>query len=204
MEVRLEKRTDYKEVEFLVREAFWNVYRPGCYEHFIIHNMRHHKTFIPNLDYIIEEDGKIIAQICYSNCSICGDNKKLSDAVTLGPLSVHPDYQRKGYATKLVEYTLELAKNMGIPYVFVVGDETLYSRFGFESASKYDIRFEDSKKDEISPFFMVKVFDEEEINDIEGRYLVSECFKVDEDALEEFDNKFTPKKKEKRDNHLEL
>lgn len=202
MEIRLEKRTDYKEVELLVREAFWNIYRPGCYEHLIIHNLRHDSSFIPQLDYIIEEDNKIIAQIAYSTNDICVDGKKTETAVTLGPVCVHPDYQRRGYGTKIIEYTLEKARQMDIPYVFTVGDEKFYNRFGFEDASNYEIQFNDIEEE--TPFFMIKVLDEDKIDNFNAVYRDNKCFSVDKDELESFDKKFPPKKKEKREGQLDF
>lgn len=201
MEIRLEKRTDYKEVEILVREAFWNIYRPGCYEHLIIHNMRHDSSFIPQLDYIIEKDNKIIAQIAYSTNDLV-DDEKIEKVVTLGPLCVHPDYQRKGFATKIIEYTLEKAKEMDIPYVFTIGSEDFYNRFGFEDASKYGVQFNDVEGE--TPFFMIKVLNEDKIDNIGGIYKDNECFDVDKEELESFDKKFPPKKKEKREGQLDF
>ncbi|MBE6486268.1 MAG: N-acetyltransferase [Methanosphaera stadtmanae] len=202
MDIRLEKRTDYKEVEHLVREAFWNVYRPGCYEHLIIHNMRHDSSFISQLDYVIEKDNKIIAQIAYSTNDICLDGENTETVVTLGPVCVHPDYQRRGFGTKIIEYTLEKAKEMDIPYVFTIGAEDFYNRFGFEDASKYGVQFNDVEGE--TPFFMIKVLTEDKIDCINGTYKDNECFNVDKDELESFDKNFPPKKKEKREGQLDF
>ena len=202
MEIRLENRTDYKEVEYLVREAFWNIYRPGCYEHLIIHNLRHDSSFIPQLDYIIEEDNRIIAQIAYSTNDLLIDDEKIEKVVTLGPVSVHPDYQKKGFATKLIEYTLEKAKEMGIPYVFTIGSEDFYYRFGFEDASKFGVQFNDFEGE--TPFFMIKILDEDKIDNINGIYKDNECFNVDKEELDSFDEKFPSKKKEKREGQLDF
>ncbi|MBR5796022.1 MAG: N-acetyltransferase [Erysipelotrichaceae bacterium] len=201
MDIRLEQRTDYKEVELLIREAFWNIYRPGCYEHFIVHNLRYDSSFINKLDYVIEEDGRIIAHIVYSSNKLITD-ENTETVVTLGPICVHPDYQKQGYGRKLMEHTLNLAQEMGIPYVFVVGIENFYTKFGFEDASKYGIQYNDLTED--TPFFMVKVFDEEKINSINGIYKDNELFKVDKEELEKFDQKFPPKQKEKREGQLDF
>ncbi len=198
MEIRLEKRTDYKEVEHLVREAFWNVYRPGCKEHLILHNLRHDSSFIPQLDYVIEEENKIIAQIAFSTNNLC-INGNPESVVTIGPLCVHPDYQKRGYATKIIEHALEEAKNMEIPYVFVIGDEGFYNHFGFEDASKYGVQFNDVEGE--TPFFMIKILDEN-IGDISGIYMDNKCFDVDKEELDLFDKNFPPKKKEKREGQL--
>ncbi|RAP47219.1 MAG: GNAT family N-acetyltransferase [Methanosphaera sp. rholeuAM6] len=201
MDIRLEQRTDYKEVELLIREAFWNIYRPGCYEHFIVHNLRYDSSFINQLDYIIEEDERIIAHIAYSSNKLITD-ENTETVVTLGPICVHPDYQKQGYARKLMEHTLNLAQEMGIPYVFVVGIENFYSKFGFEDASKYGIQYNDLTGD--TPFFMVKVFDDEKIKSINGVYKDNELFKVDKEELDKFDEKFPPKQKEKHEGQLDF
>lgn len=202
MEIRLERRTDFKEVEILIREAFWNVYRPGCYEHYIVHNLRHDPSFINQLDYIIEEDGKIIAQIVYSYNWIYENDQKIREVVTLGPVSVHPEYQGQGYGTKLIEFTLKEAQKLDIPFIFVIGDEKYYERFGFETASKYNIQFNNVTEE--TPFFMVKVFDIEEINALSGTYNDNACFSVDLEELDKFDENFPPKKKEKREGQLDF
>ncbi len=202
MEIRLERRTDFKSVENLIREAFWNIYRPGCYEHFIVHKLRHDMSFISQLDYVIEEEGKIVAHIAYSKNGIYDGDEKIGDVVTLGPVSVHPDYQKKGYGTKIIEYTLEKARELEIPYIFVIGDENYYKRFGFEDASKYGIQFNDVTDE--TPFFMVRIFDKDNTKLIKGIYRDNACFKVDENELDKFDLEFPPKQKEKREGQLDL
>lgn len=200
--IRLEERTDYKEVEYVIREAFWNVYRPGCYEHLIVHNLRHDPSFINQLDYVLEEDGRIIGHVACSRNGIYDENGKVEDVVTLGPVSIHPDYQKCGYGTKLIEHTLNKAEEINIPYIFVVGDEEYYHRFGFENAGKYGIVFNDIRED--SPFFMVKVFDKERIGNLHGVYKENEIFNVDQSELDEFDKRFPPKTKEKREGQLNI
>ena len=66
MKIRLENNLDYIEVENLVRNSFWNVYRPGAYEHYLVHNLRDDKCFIENLAYVIECGDKIVGHINYS------------------------------------------------------------------------------------------------------------------------------------------
>ena len=202
MKIRLEQRTDFKEVELLIREAFWNIYRPGCYEHYIVHNLRHDSSFINQLDYVMEDEGKIIAQIVYSYNWIYDNDKKIKKVVTLGPICVHPEYQRQGYGTKLIEFTLKEAQKLEIPYVFTIGDEKFYERFGFEEASKYNIQFNDIRDE--TPFFMVKIFDEDKINSVSGTYKDNECFKVDLEELDKFDQNFPPKVKEKMEGQLDF
>ena len=67
LNIRLENETEYREVENLVRESFWNVYRPGCLEHFVLHELRKDPDFVSELDLVLEKDGKTLARIC-----LCG------------------------------------------------------------------------------------------------------------------------------------
>ncbi len=134
--IRLEHEKDYLEVENLVRNSFWNIYRPGAYEHYIVHHLRNHPSFIKDLAYVIEKDGEIIAHINYSMGEINYGDGNSEDAVVLGPVSIDKRYQNQGYGTKLIEYTLKLIDDKDMPFVFVIGDENYYSRFGFESASR--------------------------------------------------------------------
>ena len=202
MNIRPEERTDFKEVEYLIREAFWNVYRPGCHEHYIVHNLRFDSSFVRQLDYVLEVDDKIIGHIAYSKNKLITDDDNSIEVITLGPVAIDPDYQKKGYGSKIIRYTLDKAKELGIKYLFVIGDENYYQRFGFEDASKYNIQFNDVEED--TPFFMINVFDDESINFENAKYIDNPIFKVDEEKLDKFDENFPPKTKEVRDNHLKI
>ena len=185
---------DYLEVENLVRNSFWNVYRPGAYEHFIVHNLRDDESFIANLAYLIEDDNGIVGHINYSKGEISyGDD--VAPAVVLGPLSVHVDFQKQGIGSRLVNHTLEIAKDEDIPFVLVVGDEDYYSRFGFESASKYNIYLDGTDFAEENPFFMINVFDESKIRKDLGIFRNPEVFDVDEAEVDEFDRQFEYREK---------
>ena len=177
------------EVENLVRDSFWNVYRPGAFEHYIVHNLRDDDSFIPYLDYVIEVDAKIVGHINYSRGSIDYGDEKV-DAVVLGPLAIHRDYQNQGLGSKLIEYTLNLAENDGIPFVVVIGDENYYRRFGFVSASEYNLYLDGTDTSEECPFFMIKIFDESKLNGVRGIFSNPKVFDVDVYDVDEFDKKF--------------
>ena len=105
MKIRLEEEKDYFEVENLTREAFWNVYRPGCFEHLIVNKIRKDKCFVKDLDYVIEDDDKIVANIIYAKTRLKFDNGKEKETLLFGPVSILPEYQRKGYGSRIIEYT---------------------------------------------------------------------------------------------------
>ncbi|WP_407380264.1 GNAT family N-acetyltransferase [Methanobrevibacter sp.] len=202
MNIRLETENYYLEVEKLVRNSFWNVYRPGAYEHFIVHNLRKDSSFMAKYAYVIEKDEKIICHINYSVGKISYENSEIADAVVLGPLSIDKNYQNQGYGTKLVNYTLELIEKEDIPYVFVIGDENYYSRFGFESASGYNLFLEGCDFNDECPFFMIRIFDSAQITSKRGIFSNPEVFDVNPDDVDEFDEQFEFKRKIVHENQL--
>ena len=218
--IRLEEEKDYLKVENLVRDAFWNVYRPGAYEHYIVHNLRDDSSFIYDLAYIIEKNDEIIGHINYSNGRLnlyrknrYGVDIKVADgsekASVLGPISINSKYQSNGYGSKLIRHTLKLAEDMDIPFVFVIGDEDYYSRFGFESASKYNIYLEGTDTEDENPFFMIKILNGNEniIKDLDfdkGIFYNPEVFDVDEDMVDEFDKNFEYKEKKVLEGQLDI
>ena len=201
MKIRLEEEKDYFEVENLTREAFWNVYRPGCFEHLVIHKLRNDNAFVKELDYVIEEDSKIIANIVYAKGTLTLEDGSKKDTLIFGPVSVLPEYQRQGYAEKLINYTLNLAYEMGYPSVLITGNPDYYKKYGFESASKYGIYYEGMSEEDEAPFFMIKVLDKNKL--IKGIYSDPKVYNIDEKELEAFDKKFPKKIKEKREGQLE-
>ena len=191
----MEQEKDYFEVESMVRNSFWNVYRPGALEHYIVHNLRGDESFLKNLAYVIECDEKIIGHINYSVGFIDYDDER-ADAVILGPVAIHEDFQNQGLGSRLIDYTLNLAENEGIPFVLVVGDECYYHRFGFVSASKYGLYLEGTDTSDECPFFMIRLFDEFESGDKIGIFHNPDVFDVDSEDVDEFDKKFEYRKKE--------
>ena len=203
MIIRLEEEKDYFETENLTREAFWNVYREGCFEHLIIHNLRKDKSFVKELDYCIEIDNKIIANIVYAKGKLKLENGNIREILIFGPVSVLPEYQKKGYGEKLINYTIEKAKELGFDAIVIMGNPNYYKKFGFESCSKYKIYYEGLDKNEEAPFFMIKILNDKNIENLKGIYSDPDCYKADEKELEEFDKKFPFKIKEKIEGQIE-
>ena len=156
MNIRLEQPQDWREVENLTREAFWNVYRPGCTEHYVLNQYRHNPDFIPELDFVMEEDGKIIGHVMFSKAEIILNDGSHFPSWTFGPISIHPDYKRKGYGLKLVNYALEKAKEMGIGLLQMEGNIDFYKHAGFDLASKFKIHYHDEPRDADVPYFLAQ------------------------------------------------
>jgi predicted N-acetyltransferase YhbS len=201
MNVRRIENKDFKEVENVIREAFWNVYMPGCDEHLIIHKLKDDKCFVNDLSLVIEEDNKIIGAIFYALGKLKNEDKE-KDVLFFGPIGVLPDYQGLEYGATLIHESLKLAKEKGYPFVVITGNPDYYHRFGFESCSKYHIYLEGMDKNDEASFFMIRVFNKDEMFKYQGEVSFPSIYEVNKDELEEFEKNFPYKEKEVKDNHL--
>ena len=154
--IRNERPEDYREVENLTRESFWNVYRPGCTEHFVLHQYRTNPDFIPELDYVMEEDGKLIGHIMFSKAELVLDDGTRKGSWTFGPICIHPDFKRKGYGLKLLQYALEKARELGIGFLCMEGNIDFYSHAGFGLASKLGIHYHYEPREAEVPYFLAR------------------------------------------------
>ena len=154
--IRLEQTKDFREVENLTREAFWNVYRPGCTEHYVLNQFRTNPDFIPELDFVMEEDGMIIGHVMFSKAEIMLDDGTVFPSWTFGPISIHPDYKRKGYGLKLLNYALDKAREMGIGFLCMEGNINFYKHAGFGLASKMGIHYHAEPRDAEVPYFLAQ------------------------------------------------
>lgn len=193
--IRLEKTYEHREVENLIRESFWNVYRPGCLEHYVIHKLRDDKAFVPELDFVMELDGKIIGQNMFMNAVIKADDGRDIPIMTMGPICITPDLKRKGYGKILLDYSLEKAKEYGCKAVCFEGNIDFYGKSGFDYASKFGIRYHGLPEGEDSSFFLCKELEKGYLDGITGEYATPNGYFVDEDEAEEFDKSFPHKEK---------
>ena len=170
MNIRLELPQDYREVENLTREAFWNVYCPGCKEHYVLNQYRNNPDFIPELDFVMEEEGRIIGHVMYSKAAIVLEDGTNHPAWTFGPISIHPDYKRKGYGLKLLNYSLEEARKMGIGVLCMEGNIDFYKHAGFVLASSLKIHYHGEPKESEVPYFLAQELIPGYLRGIEGTY----------------------------------
>ena len=156
MNIRIEQPKDYREVENLTREAFWNVYRPGCTEHYVLNQYRTNPDFIPELDFVMEEDSKIIGHVMFSKAELVLEDGTQKVSWTFGPISIHPDYKRKGYGLKLLQYALDKARDLGIGFISMEGNIEFYKHAGFNLASKLNIHYHAEPKNAEVPYFLAQ------------------------------------------------
>jgi len=210
--IRLEEQKDYRDVENLVRESFWNVYRPGCSEHYVIHVLRDDPAFVPELDFVMhlsvqendpgdhsaaEQDGMLIGQNMFMKTVIEADDGREIPVLTMGPIGITPELKRKGYGKKLLDYCLEKATEMGFGAVLFEGNIGFYSHCGFDYASKFGIRYHDLPEDADSSFFLCRELIPGYLDDVTGVYQTPQGYYVKDEDVEEFDKQFPPKEKKK-------
>ncbi|HAQ40441.1 MAG TPA: GNAT family N-acetyltransferase [Clostridiales bacterium] len=193
--IRLETPADYREVENLTREAFWNVYRPGCLEHYVLHQFRDRKDFVPELDFVMEKDDKIIGHIMFVRAKIQADDGREIPMMTFGPISIAPEYKRKGYGKALLDYSIEQAKSMSVGVLCMEGNIDFYGKSGFVLAYTKEIYYYAESRDAKVPYFLLKELKEGFLRGITGIYHTPQGYFVDERAAEEFDSHFPPKVK---------
>lgn len=193
--IRLEKKEEEREVETLVREAFWNVYRPGCLEHYVLNQMRNNPDFIRELNFVLEKDGKIIGQNVFVRAVIKGDDGREIPISAMGPICIAPEWKRQGYGKFLLDYTLERAKEFGVKALCFEGNIGFYGKSGFDYASKFGVRYHGLPEGADASFFLCKELEKGYLDGVTGEYAPPQCYFVDEKEAEEFDKEFPPKEK---------
>ncbi|MBQ3472395.1 MAG: N-acetyltransferase [Clostridia bacterium] len=197
--IRHEEKKDYREVENLVRESFWNVYRPGCVEHYVLMKFRDNPDFVPELDYVMEKDGKIIGQNIFVKAVIKADDGRDIPIMAMGPICIAPELKRQGYGKILRDYCLERAAQMGCGAVCFEGNIDFYGKSGFTYASKFGIRYHGLPEGADTSFFLCKELKEGYLKGITGEYAPPKGYFAAEQNPEEFikyDAQF-PKKEKK-------
>lgn len=193
--IRLERKEEHREVENLVRESFWNVYRPGCLEHYVLNQLRNDTAFIPELDFVMERDGKLIGQNMFMRAEIKADDGRLIPIMTMGPICIVPELQRRGYGKILLDYSLEKASKLGCGAVCFEGNINFYGKSGFTFAKDFGIRYHGLPLDADSSFFLCKELQSGFLDGITGEYAPPQGYFVDEKEAEDFDKSFHRKTK---------
>ncbi|GMQ58350.1 N-acetyltransferase [Vallitalea sediminicola] len=190
--IRLENEKDYREVENVTREAFWDKYKPGCDEHVVVNKIRKTNAFIKELDFVACDEDKIIGNIIYSKAKVINEDNEEFEVLCMGPISVLPSYQGKGIGSSLMKHSIEAAKILGYNAIIIFGNPKYYHRFGFENAEKYKIQtswgvnFEE---------FMALELHKGSLDGITGKFYEDPVFKITTDELNEFEKQFPPKEK---------
>lgn len=193
--IRRETEADYRKTEELTREAFWNVYRPGCMEHYVLHRYRSDPAFVPELDFVMESDGKLIGQVIYVRSEIdCDDGSKVP-IMTFGPIGIAPEYKRKGYGKRLLDYSMEKAAEMGAGALAITGNILFYGKSGFVPAKTKGVRYADDPE---ADYFLIRELAPGFLDGISGTYKDPAGYFVcekDSKGFEEYEASFPEKQK---------
>jgi len=191
--IRPETEADHLTVEALTREAFWNLYRPGCDEHYTTHLLHGHEDFLPDLTFVAEVDGQIVGSIVYARSWVINELGEKVETATFGPLCVHPAWQRRGVGTALIEHTRDLAAQKGYPAILILGDPHNYCKHGFKTGKDMGVSMLDGRYPlgllvlELRPGFFA--------SHLQWKLQTSAVYEFDPAQVEAFDARFPPKEK---------
>ena len=198
LNIRLETEKDHRAVEELVRDSFWNVYRPGCLEHFVLHRLREDPAFVRELDFVMEKDGRIIGQNMFMRAIIKADDGRDVPIMTMGPICIASELKRQGYGKKLLDYSLARAAALGCGALCFEGNINFYGKSGFTYAREFGIRYHDLPEGADDSFFLCKELIPGYLSDVTGEYAPPEGYFVadrEPEAFAAFDALFPPRKK---------
>ena len=193
--IRLERKEEYREVENLVREAFWNVYRPGCLEHYVLNQLRDDDAFVPELDFVMEKDRQLIGQNMFMHATIKADDGRNIPIMTMGPICITPELKRQGYGKALLDYSLKKAIEIGCGALCFEGNINFYGKSGFTFARDFGIRYHGLPEGADSSFFLCKELIPGYLSGVTGEYAPPQGYFVDEEEAEAFDKGFPYKEK---------
>lgn len=193
---RNETPADYRAVESLVRNAFWNVYRPGCDEHLIVHRFRARSEFVPELDIIMEADGVLAGHVMFVRSEIRLNGGGALPVMTFGPLSIAPEFQRRGYGTILLRHAMEKAEETGCGALLITGNIGFYGKSGFVTGKSKGVFY---GADPDADYFLVKELVPGFLDRVRdaggGTFREPDGYSVDPKDVEEFDRLFPPREK---------
>ena len=196
--IRRETEQDHRTVEELIRESFWNVYRPGCLEHYVIHRLRDDPAFVHELDLVMERNGRIIGQNMFMLAEIKADDGRSIPIMTMGPICIAPELKRKGYGKRLLDDSLERAASLGCGALCFEGNIRFYGKSGFTYAREFGLRYHGLPDGADDSFFLCRELIPGYLRGITGVYAPPEgyfCAEREPEAFARFDALFPLKEK---------
>lgn len=199
--IRLEKEEEYRKTEELVREAFWNVYREGAVEHYVLHLMRNDPDYVKELGFVMEKDGELVGQIAYVKSYVDAECGRIP-VLTFGPISILPKYQRQGLGKMLLDYSMDVAGKLGFGAIFITGNIEFYKTCGFMISKTLGIRYFD---DVSADYFLARELKKGFLSGVVGTYKDPKIYFVadkNKEELEKFDGSFPEKEKKKSNDQI--
>lgn len=199
--IRLEEEKDFKSVEYMTREAFWDLYKPGCDEHLLVNKIRKVSAFVKELDFVAYNKDTVVGNIIYSKAKVLNKENKEFEVLCMGPITVLPSYQKQGIGSLLMNHSIEKARQLGYKGIIIFGNPDYYHRFGFVDAKEYNIQT--SWGDNFDAFMALELCDGS-LTGVSGKFCEDEVFKIDSKELEDFEKQFPYKEKHVTDTQLKL
>lgn len=197
---RLESPEDSRETENMVREAFWDLYKPGCDEHLVIHNLRESPAFVRELDFVACDGNQIVGVVICPKAKIVNERNEEFTVLSL-VVGVLPSYQDKGVGSALMRKAIDIARSMGFKAIIIFGIPEYYPRFGFRNAQEYGIQTSDGTN--FDAFMALELYPDS-LNGLRGRFYEDQAFHTDKDELELFEKEFPYKEKHVTDTQLKI
>ncbi len=201
LNIRNETPTDRQTVEAVTRRAFYNLYVPGCAEHFLVHVMRDHPDFLPELDFVAELDGQVIGNVMYTKATLTDEAGTVKEVLTFGPVSIAPEHQRRGYGRQLLEHSFRRAAGLGWDVIVIFGSPVNYVGRGFKSCRKYNVCLEGGK---FPSAMLVKELRDGALDGRRWVYRDSPVMSIDEAEAQRYDDTLEPMAKEYRPSQEEF
>jgi len=190
--IRLEEKDDFRAVEYMTREAFWDIYKPGCDEHMMVHKIRKVPAFIKELSILASDKEEIVGNVIYSKAKVMSDENKEFEVLCMGPIGVLPSYQGKGIGSLLMKDSIEKAKQLGYKAIIIFGNPAYYHRFKFINAKEYNIQT--SFGGNFEEFMALELY-EGALSGICGKYYEDAAFEIEKGELEIFEKEFPYREK---------
>lgn len=190
--IRETEKEEFPRTEYLTREAFWNLYKPGCDEHLVLHKLRKSMSYISWLDCVAVFENEIIGHIVSTKAKVADFLNTEHEILCVGPLSVLPEFQKKGVGSQLLNESILAAKELGFPGMILFGNPDYYHRFGFRNAGEYGITTKDGQNFEP---FMALEFQKNGLAPVKGRFYYDNAFDIQDDELLKFEMNFPYKEK---------
>lgn len=198
--IRQEEEKDFKIVEYMTREAFWDLYKPGCDEHLVLHKIRKVPAFVKELDLVACEEDRIVGNVIYSKAKVVNKENREFEVLCMGPIAVLPSYQKQGIGSLLMDHSLEKARQLGHKAIIIFGNPDYYQRFGFRNACEYNIQT--STGENFDAFMALELYDGS-LQGISGKFYADEVFETKAEELEEFEKGFPHKVKHVTETQLQ-
>lgn len=188
------KPEDFQVTENITRETFWNLFKPGCDEHLVLHKLRKSNCYISSLDLVALSETKIIGHIIVTKANVVDIHNKKNQVLCVGPISVLPAFQIKGIGTKLLNETIAIAKELGYSAMILFGHPAYYHRFAFVNAQHFGITTKEGMNFE--PFMALELYPNA-LAAVSGKFFEDQAFETNEEELNKFEKLFPKKEKGK-------